>query len=230
MIVSCDLSGIWQQVLWKTNWSESDESAGQYRPTPSLCAKSGHKQLPFPLSHPMEIPSDLSSHTHMVLTHTYSDSCLITQTYTCIHTLLKRYSRKPPHNPYIPTSTPSSNGQSPHPLTPPLMSQSAGSIHFIAVRHHRSAPFSVSQLSSRGAHRRREEGAWNIQTVQRLLISYPLWLPRNMAFWCCVAACMHVWEMKERKGIKKRSRSQDVFFWSLCMVSDLPFTFVRLVC
>lgn len=116
IILRCDLSGIWQPVLWKTNWSEPDESAGQYRLTPSLCAKSGHKQLPLPLSHSMEIPSDLSAHTHMVLMHTYSDSYLIIQTYACIHTSLMQYSREPPHNLYIPT-TKWSESTSPHSST-----------------------------------------------------------------------------------------------------------------
>lgn len=98
VVGSCDfLPGIWQ-VLWKTNCSKPDESIGQYRLTTSLCAKSGHKQLPFLLSHPMEIPSDLSTHRRTHLACINCDSCLITQRYTCMHRLPPRetHTHKPP--------------------------------------------------------------------------------------------------------------------------------------
>lgn len=90
------------------------------------------------------------------------------------------------------------------------------------------SPFSARPNRAAGELRDGEEreGAWNIPAVQRLLISYPLWFPRNMVFRWCVAVC--TCEMKEREEIKKRSRRQDVFSQSLYMDSDLRFTSARL--
>lgn len=81
------LTGIWQ-VLWNTNCNEPDESTTQYRLTPSLCAKSGHKQLPLPLLHLMEIPCDLSlspSHTHTHWTHERWQFLNHAAGHTCAH-------------------------------------------------------------------------------------------------------------------------------------------------
>lgn len=66
------------------------------------------------------------------------------------------------------------------------------------------SPFLPSLKTSRGAQRPGgEEGAWNIQAVQRLLISYPLWFPRNMGFWWCAPVWMYVCDMKEiGEGLK----------------------------
>lgn len=87
------------------------------------------------------------------LTHTYNgDSSLIKQPYTRIHAL------PPPNTQTRQAPTKSSRmqpralwGQSPHPLTPLLMDQSAGSIHFIAVRAYRSAPFSPVPTEQQGS-------------------------------------------------------------------------------
>lgn len=99
------LTGICQRVLWKTNCNEPDESTGQYRLTPSLCAKSGHKQLPFPLSHPMEIPSDLSTHTHTFNTHEWwqllnhtaihTHARIMSALYTCTQAPAKIFAHAP---------------------------------------------------------------------------------------------------------------------------------------
>ena len=234
-LLAVSLTGIWQQGLWKTNCKEPDESSGQYRLTPPLCAKSGHKQLPFPLSHPVEVFSDLSTHTHTHththLTHMNSDSCLITCPYTRIHALPPpdTHAHRPPWK--IPThATTCILGSGP--ATTSTHSSANESISWFHSFHCCQTP-SISPFSARpnraaGELRDGEEreGAWNIPAVQRLLISYPLWFPRNMVFWWCVAVC--TCEVKEREEIKKRSRRQDVFSQSLYMVSDLRFTSARL--
>lgn len=139
------------------------------------------------------------------------DSCLIMQPYTRMHTLplLNTYTheRSTPQILTHPASRLIGQSLHPHPLTPLLMNQSAGSIHFIAVRPHQSDPFSLSQQNSRGAQRSRgEEGAWNIQTVQRLISSFLIRFS-STEIWCFDGVCMYVCKMRE-KGLKRDQKSE----------------------
>lgn len=147
-----------------------------------------------------------SPHTHTLNTHDWWQLLNHRAIHMHEHITSAQYTctEAPPTTSHLPASKGQSPCPHPHPLTLLLMNQSAGSIHFIAVKPHRSAPFLRRPNTAAGGLKDREEkeGVWNILAVQRLLISHPLWSPRNVVFWWCVAVCASV-KWKREEGLKK---------------------------
>lgn len=203
----------------KANCSAPDKSAAQYSLTPVFVPSQATNRFPFSSHTPPK--SFLTYHFSLTHTHTHaptrtrtrSGSCLIRWPSTCAYYLHSMHMHQSLSK-LTPTCFLGSHSASTS--THSTTNESISWYHsFHCCQTPSISPFLTVSTEQRGSSEIESEvRVWNIQTVQRLRVSYLLYSSWIMAFGCRVA--VPGWNWRDWR------RELDSF-WSLCMWSDLAF-------